>query len=655
MLQMPTSDVQELQFLRDRLQAAYADELRALNLFVDGAAVARVLDGTVDTNSTNNATRAAFLISYAIHGGLSSTDESTKKVSLIERSDIAKLAESINVANSVAPLNDSDVGKLPNGYDTTLQVAGVLSAVSDFGYAPSSIDWITQSLCYLCNAIKSTGGYIARLDNESVFNAYLTFWARFAVLQGLKVSSLLDPATVTLLKEAAHLSQQYCELACASQVGYFHAQHHSRFDPVELSYATWSMALSYDELSSENRELAAHVIKILVEELMMDGNLAPSKPVFADKRRNFAFQCTATEALAPGLWILPTLFEVNCSALTGLWNRLLTSRLSNGTWASEYEGEPTIGHLFATVSSLTVISRSAAIVDNALAAAAAKELGVRHFTYDAASTLIPVPSDFEERIMKSILNPLRSTNQDRDSAYYSLLLHGPPGTSKTSLARRLAQDLKWPILILDPGDFALDGEANMLSRIVHTFKLLLMLKNTVIVFDEFETMGQNRHAPASGQQVAPSAEWKSRLMTTILLPRLQQLRDAKRSVFVIITNDIEAIDPAIRRAGRIDIIRYVGRPDEAERKAILDREIEKWLSEPDMKRAAVSSVDDWATRTEGFCFQNLRGVVLQFRDEWDLRRGGVNKDEFKKQIDGVKAALKNETNSDNDIGTKYDR
>ena len=56
---------------------------------------------------------------------------------------------------------------------------------------------------------------------------------------------------------------------------------------------------------------------------------------------------------------------------------------------------------------------------------------------------------------------------------------------------------------------------------------------------------------------------------------LTQLNDcAERNVFVIATtNRIEAIDPAVIRKGRFDEVIYVGLPDEAARKELIELEL----------------------------------------------------------------------------------
>ncbi|NHA00605.1 ATP-binding protein [Nocardioides sp. W3-2-3] len=134
----------------------------------------------------------------------------------------------------------------------------------------------------------------------------------------------------------------------------------------------------------------------------------------------------------------------------------------------------------------------------------------------------------------------------------SLLLYGPPGTAKTTIAERIAAELQWPLLKLDPSRLLSSGVDGIATEAENLFELLPHLRNVVVLFDEFEGVFLKR---------ASSVTDMSRFLTTSMLPRLHHLRDSERIVFIIATNDRRAIDPAAYRPGRIDEHIEVGPPD----------------------------------------------------------------------------------------------
>ena len=75
----------------------------------------------------------------------------------------------------------------------------------------------------------------------------------------------------------------------------------------------------------------------------------------------------------------------------------------------------------------------------------------------------------------------------------------------------------------------------------------------VILFDECDELFRKRPRQQTGEGLSMAA-----LITGAMLPRLQDLHDRGKIIFVLATNRIDAIDPAITRAGRFDHL--VARP-----------------------------------------------------------------------------------------------
>jgi len=133
------------------------------------------------------------------------------------------------------------------------------------------------------------------------------------------------------------------------------------------------------------------------------------------------------------------------------------------------------------------------------------------------------------------------------------IFFGPPGSSKTSLARAISIELGWPILELDPSHFAPRPGAGLEMRIIEVFSLLEEVYDTVILLDEIEELVRERTEEGS--------TFAERLLTTLMLPRLNRLRDTGRSVVIVATNHIETFDEAARRYGRFDMVLPIGAPE----------------------------------------------------------------------------------------------
>ncbi|MGH9157921.1 MAG: ATP-binding protein [Acidimicrobiales bacterium] len=123
-------------------------------------------------------------------------------------------------------------------------------------------------------------------------------------------------------------------------------------------------------------------------------------------------------------------------------------------------------------------------------------------------------------------------------------MFGPPGTGKTTYVGKIAEYLGWPLVVLDPSDFAQEGLPLIATVASRVFSELLELEDTVILFDEMEPLMHSR-TDAGGS-------FEQKFLTTSLLPKLQELADRAACLFLVATNHLETVDQAALRPGRFD-------------------------------------------------------------------------------------------------------
>jgi DNA polymerase III delta prime subunit len=185
--------------------------------------------------------------------------------------------------------------------------------------------------------------------------------------------------------------------------------------------------------------------------------------------------------------------------------------------------------------------------------------------------------------------------QERKSS--SVLLYGPPGTSKTSIMEALAHRLGWRFLQISPADFLSTGGENVEARATLLFEILRRSKNLVILFDEVDELLLDRE-----MKDRPTGIF--RFMTTSMLPKLQSLKSRGAVIFGIATNYKERLDRAITRQGRVDHDWAVLPPDFTSRIVI----ITEILKRPHMSAIRLD-VRKFAANTAFFSYPELEKAI----------------------------------------------
>jgi transitional endoplasmic reticulum ATPase len=141
-----------------------------------------------------------------------------------------------------------------------------------------------------------------------------------------------------------------------------------------------------------------------------------------------------------------------------------------------------------------------------------------------------------------------------------VLLHGPPGTGKTRLARAVANESDATFFHIAGPEIMGSAYGESERRLREIFEEAAKASPSIIFIDEIDSI-----APKRGQV---SGETEKRLVAQ-LLTLLDGLEPRQNLIVIAATNRPEALDEALRRPGRFDREIVVGVPDEPGRREIL--------------------------------------------------------------------------------------
>ena len=180
------------------------------------------------------------------------------------------------------------------------------------------------------------------------------------------------------------------------------------------------------------------------------------------------------------------------------------------------------------------------------------------------------------------------------------LLHGPPGVGKSMLVEALASDLQVPCLRCGATEIiaGISGESE--EKIRELFSLAKSLRPCLLFIDEIDAITPKRENAAREME---------RRIVTQLITCLDQLSDSDGSgdgVMVVgATNRADALDPALRRAGRFDREITLGIPDEKARLDIIKVLCRKIQLEDNFE------FESLAHKTPGYVGADLKSLIRE--------------------------------------------
>jgi transitional endoplasmic reticulum ATPase len=199
-----------------------------------------------------------------------------------------------------------------------------------------------------------------------------------------------------------------------------------------------------------------------------------------------------------------------------------------------------------------------------------------------------------------LLNPEHAAKMGIDPPA-GVMLVGPPGTGKTTIAKVLAAESRCSFYPVSAADLTSKWIGSSERRVARLFARARANAPSIIFIDEIDAIGSGRGDLQTYDRQLDQ-----------LLAEIDGMRERGRVLVVGATNRPEALDPALLRGGRLSRIIEIPLPDVELRRQILDL-----LTGP-MPLAKVD-LDDVALETEGFSGGDLKALCQQSAVEAMMR------------------------------------
>ena len=463
-----------------------------------------------------------------------------------------------------------------------------------------------------------------------------------------KVAEMMD----TLVRQAT----VWCRTVADREIAHASAQNLTDFEPSELVSAI-AVAVKWNQMTTK-LQVSDAVDKALAG-MRADGSWSPGQPFYSPNNAVGILPITSdvvltlTEALEEHRdvdvadtalfryvdWLERTRTELNFPTNNG--PRQKANELAVG-WASDRFRHRRKIHFPTTAFSVNALLKIRDLIEYRLWQLCEKRFTViKSDEQNDLKQVAPVDLGAQHlhRLHRHLTWIVERQKSYSDDAQYSLVLHGPPGSSKTFIARALSVEhwkatRPWgskaaPRLVrITPADFTRMGEDRLDSEARLIFDLISGVRGVTIFFDEIDDLLRQRNTETGPLSAKPTF---MELVVPAMLNRLADLRDAcpRQEICILLaTNFVESIEPALLRKGRIDRTIPVVYPDQESRLALITKFIKKGellknikrelkVTEGEISKHMNTYANSFASQLSGWPFLTIKDACRKVASDLD--------------------------------------
>jgi ATP-dependent 26S proteasome regulatory subunit len=134
-----------------------------------------------------------------------------------------------------------------------------------------------------------------------------------------------------------------------------------------------------------------------------------------------------------------------------------------------------------------------------------------------------------------------------------MLIVGPPGTGKTTLAKAIARECGVKFIVVSASRWqSSEHLGHHIAAIMSDFELARRCAPSILFIDELDSVG----ARSSNTQHA----FYGNMVVNTILQEIQGFSEKEKVIIIAATNQEQLVDPALKRSGRLDRVLNVGYP-----------------------------------------------------------------------------------------------